>query len=103
MTRQLSAVDDSVRLDHRQMTAPIEGDQTRSAVMAIVDNLAIELGDEIKGLHDRVERLHELVIQSSARSKNALNEHITTCRQVRAEITNLSSVVAALEKAHADN
>ena len=107
LARFLNEIDDAVQRpdvapeQRQELTPPRYGDQHRSGVDACVTGLVDDLCGKIDGLRAMLDQMKQEVIQSGARSKHQMNEHVDLCAEVNEEINRTRSTVARLaERAH---
>jgi hypothetical protein len=77
---------------------PEFGDQHRNVIATCVNGLVANVCDEIKALQGALASMQQQVIQSGARSKHALDEHLSLCIRVHDEADRLREVVTDLER-----
>jgi hypothetical protein len=80
----------------RRYTLPAYGESHRNAVTACVDGLITDIGSKIETLRKVLDTIEQRALESAARSKGILVDHIETCSQLNQEIERISDVVARL-------
>ena len=80
---------------------PAYGDQHRDAVNACIEGLSNDLFEKTRTLEKILQAIAQRALQSAARCKHEMEEHIALCGRLNQEILRLQDVVGEIEsKAH---
>ena len=77
---------------------PSHGEPKRDAIGSIVDEISVDLGQRVGEIRDMLDRIEQTALQSAARAKGTLNDHVVVCGRLSNEVTRLQGVVAEIQK-----
>lgn len=80
----------------RRHAPPSYGDQHRGAISSCVDALASDLCEKIGALRKALDQIEQHVLQSAAKSKGVLNDHVAVSVRINDEILHMQTVIAEL-------
>ena len=83
-------------INTKPMQPPGVGDTQRDAVAAIVGSMVDELHRKIEGIRQTLDKIEQQALESAARAKGTLNDHIVVCVRLNDEIDHMSGVVAQI-------
>lgn len=81
------------RLPPRQEIAPSYGGPQRDAIASVVDGIVGDICSKIEALRKMLDVIEQQVLQSAAKSKHSLNDHVATCVRLNDEITHTREVI----------
>lgn len=77
-------------------TPPSYGEQHRGAISSCVDALASDLCTKISALRVALDTVEQHILQSAAKSKGVLNDHVAVTVRINDEILHMQTVIAEL-------
>lgn len=77
-------------------TPPVYGGPQRDAISSVVDGIVGDICSKIADLRTTLDTIEQTVLQSAAKSKHALNEHIATCVRINDEVVHMRGVITDL-------
>jgi hypothetical protein len=80
------------------VTPPAYGGPQRDAINACVDNIVDDICGKVGELRKTLDAIEAAVLQSAARSKAMLNDHVGICIRVNDEIRHMREVVEDLAR-----
>lgn len=81
----------------QEVTPPTYGGPQRDAINSVVDGIIGDICGRIGDLRKTLDDIEHQVLQSAAKSKHALNEHVSVCVRINDEIRHMQEVVADLK------
>jgi hypothetical protein len=84
--------------DYGRPMAPVYGGPQRDAINSVVDGIIGDICAKIGQLRQTLDQIEQQVLQSAARSKHTLNEHVGVCVRINDEIRHMQDVVADLAR-----
>jgi hypothetical protein len=76
---------------------PAYGGPAREAIGSVVDNIVDDLCRKLGAIRETLDKIEQQALQSAARAKGALNEHVTVCIKLNDEISHMQAVVAEIK------
>lgn len=89
-------------VDRATLPSPVYGGPQRDAINSVVDQIISDLCGKIAELRNSLNVIEQQVLQSAAKSKHRLNEHVTLCIKLNDEILHAQDVVNDLKAAATD-
>jgi len=79
---------------------PALGEAKRDAIKSLIDGVSTELSKRVKAVHGTADRLEQTMLQSAARAKAILDDHVAVCQTIDDETTRLESILDRLSVEH---
>lgn len=95
----LDAVDKAATPPRQDIAAPTYGGPQRDAINSVVDGIVGDICSKVADLRKMLDTIEQQALQSAAKSKHRLNEHVETCVKINDEIVHMREVVADLMEA----
>jgi hypothetical protein len=83
-------------LRQQEVHPPSYGGPQRDAINSVVDGIVGDICSKIGDLRKTLDAIEQAVLQSAAKSKHTLNEHVSTCVRINDEVVHMREVVAEL-------
>jgi len=85
-------------LVHQELTPPAYGAAHRDGISSLVDAITTDLCEKVAQLRKQLDHIAQAALQSAARSKGSLNEHVIVCSKLNDEVVRLQDVITGLEQ-----
>lgn len=98
----LDEIDRATAPVRQDVQPPSYGGPQRDAINSCVDNIVGDICGKIGELRKTLDEIEKAVLQSAAKSKHTLNEHVAVCVRINDEIVHMGSVIADLAEQSRD-
>lgn len=77
---------------------PAYGVPQRDAIGSIVDGLVVDLCQRLNEIRETLDKIEQQALESAAKAKGSLNDHVGVCIRLNDEITHTQTVIAEVHK-----
>jgi hypothetical protein len=80
-----------------EIAPPVYGGPQRDAINSVFDSILVDLCGKIRDLRATLDAIEQAVLESAAKSKSGLNDHVDVCVRIDGELQHMRGVVASLK------
>jgi hypothetical protein len=95
--RDATAAAASQDLQRQEIRPPAYGGPQRDAINSVVDGIVGDICNRIVDLRKMLDAIEQQVLESAAKSKAALNDHVGICVRINDEIRHMQTVIEELK------
>ena len=70
----------------------------RDAIHNVVDTVANDFGKGVKAARDALNEIEQQYLESAARAKGALNDHVEVCSKLNGEVARWRETIATIKQ-----